>query len=323
MIATTGLELEGRGTGFARAVSDVRWSEPCLAWHRGSRARATGPPLNMSDLYRHPKEYDLEHLGDREDIEFYVSLVQRLRPRKLLELGCGTGRITLPLTEQGAQLGFEVIGLDSQAEMLQKAANRRLESPPQIRERLSLIRGDMRTWSAQATFDLIVIPCSSISHLLTLQDQLAVWRQSRRNLEAGGRFLVEVTMPNMAIFADSFNVPSRALVEIDVDKRDESDGVRLVRRKTSRYLSHEQCAETRFLYEKYRDGRAVDGYIDDFVGHVFFPRELQLLFMHTGFEIEQTFGDYRGGPLKPNSPLIIMIGKVPANDTETNLVRSD
>jgi SAM-dependent methyltransferase len=277
----------------------------------------------MSDLYRHPDEYDLEHLGDSEDVEFYVSLVRKLRPQRVLELGCGTGRITLPLAEQGARLGFDVIGVDSQAEMLESANKRHLEAPPAVRERLRLIQADMRTWQSESAFDLIVIPCSSISHLLALKDQLAAWNQCRRNLTPGGRFLVEITMPNMAIFADSFNVPPRALVEIDVDKWDESDGVRFIRRKTSRYLSHEQCAQTRFLYEKYQNGRAVDGYIDDFVGHVFFPRELQLLFIHTGFEIEQTFGDYRGGPLKSNSPLIIMIGKMAGDDVVDNRSRRD
>lgn len=277
----------------------------------------------MSDLYRHPEEYDLEHLGDSEDVEFYVSLARRLQPRKVLELGCDTGRITLPLAERGAQLAFDVTGLDSQAEMLETAKKRLLEAPPKVRERLRLIQGDMRTWQSESAFDLIVIPCSSISHLLTLQDHLTVWNQCRRNLRPGGRFVVEITMPNMATFADSFNVPPRALVEIDVDKSDESDGVRFIRRKTSRYLSHEQCAQTRFLYEKYQNGRAIDGYIDDFAGHVFFPRELQLLFIHTGFEVEQTLGDYRGRPLKPNSPLIIMIGKLAGDDVADNRSRRD
>ncbi|HVB59145.1 MAG TPA: class I SAM-dependent methyltransferase [Candidatus Acidoferrales bacterium] len=201
----------------------------------------------MNQLYRHPEEYDPEHLGDCEDVEFYVSLVQKLQPRKVLELGCGTGRITLPLAEQGARLGFEVIGLDNQAEMLERAADRQLQARLEVRERLHLIRADMRAWRAESTFDPIVIPCWSISHLLTLQDQLAVWNQCRRNLRPGGRFLVEITMPNMAIFADSFRVPPRAVVEIDVDRQDESTKVRFVRRKTSRYLSHEQCAQMRFL----------------------------------------------------------------------------
>jgi SAM-dependent methyltransferase len=55
-------------------------------------------------------------LGDDEDVGFYLSLSRKLAPRKVLELGCGTGRITLPL----AQLGFDVVGLDNQSEMLQR-----------------------------------------------------------------------------------------------------------------------------------------------------------------------------------------------------------
>lgn len=259
----------------------------------------------MSDLYKHPEQYDREHLGDEEDIGFYTSLTRKLAPEKVLELACGTGRITLPL----AQIGVGVVGLDNQPAMLHKAEERRQQSSPEIRQRLVFIQGDMRTWSAPSDFDLILIPCSSISHILSLEDQLAVWKTCHDNLRPGGRFLVEINMPNMASFADSFSVPARAPVEIDIDNLDESDGTRLIRRKTTRYLSHEQLAQIRFMYEKYQHGRGVETFVDDFESHVFFPRELRLLFLHTGYEIEQTFGDYRGRPLRPDSRLIIMIGK--------------
>jgi hypothetical protein len=102
----------------------------------------------------------------------------------------------------------------------------------------------------------------------------------------------------MASFADSFSVPPRTPLEVDIDNIDESDGTRLIRRKTTRYLSHEQRAQIRFMYEKYQHGRAVESYIDDFACHVFFPRELRLLFSHTGYEVEETFGDYRGRALR-------------------------
>jgi SAM-dependent methyltransferase len=187
----------------------------------------------MSDLYKHPEEYDREHLGDDEDIGFYLSLTRRLAPRKVLELGCGTGRITLPL----AQLGFDVVGLDNQPEMLQKAEERRRHAPSEIRQRLQFIAGDMRTWSAGSDFDLILIPASSITHVLSLEDQLAVWKTCHDNLRPGGRLLVEATMPNMASFADSFGVPPRTPVEIDIDNIDESDGTRLIRGKTTRSIS--------------------------------------------------------------------------------------
>ena len=152
----------------------------------------------------------------------------------------------------------------------------------------------MRTFCAEPTVDLIVIPCSSISHLLELEDQIAVFKRCYENLTPGGRFIVEVTMPNLAAYADSFSVPPRTPLEIDLDRTDESDGTRLIRRKTTRYRSDRQLAEIRFLYEKYQHGRAVESYIDDFASHVFFPRELELLFIHAGFEIERTVGDYRG-----------------------------
>ncbi len=262
----------------------------------------------MSELYRHPEEYDREHLGDDEDVGFYVSLVHKLRPKRVLELGCGTGRITVPLARAGSRLDFDVVGLDRQPEMLSKARENRLDLPSDAQQRLDFIQGDMDTWTADIRFDLIVIPCSSISHVLRLEDQIAVWKSAHRNLGAGGRFMVEVTMPNMAAFADSFSVPPRTPLEIDVDNYDETDGTRLIRKKTTQYLSHEQRAQIRFLYEKYRHGRAVENYVDDFTSHVFFPRELNLLFIHCGFEVETTCGDYRGRPLQSDSPLIIMTG---------------
>jgi hypothetical protein len=104
----------------------------------------------------------------------------------------------------------------------------------------------MRTWSVGSDFDLILIPASSITHVLGLEDQLAVWKACHDNLRPGGRLLVEVTMPNMASFADSFSVPPRTPVEIDIDNIDESDGTRLIRRKTTRYVCHEQRAQIRF-----------------------------------------------------------------------------
>jgi SAM-dependent methyltransferase len=265
----------------------------------------------MSEIYRHPDEYDLEHLGDDEDIGFYVALLRKLRPRTILELGCGTGRITLPLAKAAARSDAEVVGLDSQPQMLEQAEQNRARIPSDVQPRVRFLAGDMRTFHLESKADLIVIPCASLTHVLELEDQIAVFRRCYENLNPGGRFIVEVTMPNMAAFADSFSVPPRTPIEIDLDRSDDSDGTRLIRRKTTRYLSDRQLAEIRFLYEKYQHGRAVESYIDDFASHVFFPRELALLFIHTGFEIERTLGDYRERPLAPNSPLIIMIGRRP------------
>lgn len=170
----------------------------------------------MSDIYKHPEEYDLEHRGDDEDTNFYLRLIGQLRPQRLLELGCGTRRITLPLARGRGRDCFQAVGLDSEAEMLAKAEQSRSRAEPEIRERLAYIRADMLAWQAETPFDLIIIPCGSLSHVLELDDQIRLFKQCYSNLRAGGRFAVEVPMPNLAAYADSFHLPPRMLEEIDL-----------------------------------------------------------------------------------------------------------
>ena len=266
----------------------------------------------MNELYRHPDEYDLEHVGDEEDVTFYVGLAKSMRPKSVLELACGTGRITVPLAEEGARSGFSVVGLDSEPTMLKQARDKARQASPHARKRLKLVQGDMRKWHGREPFNLIVVPCASISHLLELREQLDVWQRAFNNLAPGGRFVVEAVMPNFSAYADSFANPPRSLVEIDRDVTDEPRRIRLVRRRTASYLPYEQRAQILFLYEKYRRKSLVESYIDDFESHVYFPRELRLLFLHTGFEIEDFFGDYNRRPLRASSQLMIVIGRKPA-----------
>jgi SAM-dependent methyltransferase len=258
-------------------------------------------------IYQRPADYELEHEGNADDVEFFVALVRRLKPKRVLEVACGSGRVTQPLANLAAEEGFDMVGLDNAPEMLSEARRRHEDATPEVRDRLTLLEGDMRDWNAVEKFDLIVSPCGSMAHLLTLQDQLDAWKQAYHNLNGAGRFVVDVSMPRMAAYADSFQVPPRAILEIDRDVTDET-GNRLIRYRTTRYLPHEQRAKVRFIYDKFAAGLQSDHYISDFESHVYFPRELQLLFMHTGFSIEESYGDYRGRRLSSTSEHLIMIG---------------
>jgi len=73
----------------------------------------------------------------------------------------------------------------------------------------------------------------------------------------------------------------------------------------------EQRARIRFLYEKYRGKNGIERYIDDFESHVYFPRELQLIFMNAGFEIENIYGEYTRRQLRSVSRQMIMVGRKP------------
>lgn len=262
-------------------------------------------------IYQKPEDYDLEHVGDTGDIEFFVDLVTRLKPKRVLELACGNGRVTLPLAEAAASHGFALVGMELVPEMLQAAQQKREQAKPKVQKRLELVEGDMRTWKSKQLFDLIVTPCSSMCHLMTLEDQLAAWKQAYRNLAAGGRFVVDVTMPNLADYVDSFRSPPREIMEIDLDTYEEATQTRLIRYKTTRYFAHEQHAHIRYLYDKHI-GSAQPGHsLSDFHSHVYYPREMELLFLHTGFQVETVYGDYQGKPLHASSRQMIFVGVKP------------
>lgn len=262
-------------------------------------------------IYQRPHDYDLEHVGDTDDIAFFVSLLTRLQPTRVLEFACGNGRVTLPLAQTGASHNFDVVGLELVPEMLKAARNRQKEAEPATRERLTLVEGDMRHWRAEQPFDVILTPCSSVCHLLTIDDQIAAWNCAYQNLLPGGRFLVDVKMADLGSYADSLRSPPRELVEIDLDTFDAPTRTRLIRYKTTRYLAHEQRARIRFLYDKHVGEAQPERSISDYESHVYYPRELQLLFMHAGFEVETIYGDYLGRPLTASSPQMIFSGVKP------------
>jgi SAM-dependent methyltransferase len=260
-------------------------------------------------IYEHPHDYELEHEGEQDDVRFFRSLIGAYRPPRTVELGCGSGRVTIPLVRAAAHAGGDVIGIDQSETMLAACQARRQDLPDAIRRRLTLIRADILRWSVASPVELVVVPGSSIRHLLSLDDQLAFWRRAHDNLEPGGRLVVDVSMPNLPAYAESLRVPPRRVVELDLDASDRVSGERLVRYCTTEYVPHEQRARIRFVYDKFAPHAEPDPYLSDFDSHVYYPRELRLLFLHTGFVIDAVFGDYRRGPLHAASREMVVVGR--------------
>jgi SAM-dependent methyltransferase len=265
----------------------------------------------METIYERARDYDLEHEGDDEDVRFYQALLERLRPRRVLELASGSGRVTLPLAQFSATAGLDcaIVGLERSEAMLGEAERKLADSDAAVRRRVSFVRADMRDWRADRPFDLIVTPCSSLSHLLALEDQLAAWSRAHDNLVPGGRFVVDLTMPNLAAFAESMQTPPRTVLEVDVDTQDPCTGERLIRYKTTRYFPDQQRADVRFLYDKFVEGNRIEHYVSDFASHVYFPREIELLFRVAGFTVESRYGDYRMRAPRPTSRQLIVTGR--------------
>lgn len=127
-------------------------------------------------------------VGDRShdgDIDWYATRVRRLAA-PVLELACGTGRVTLAL----ARTGLRLAGLDLSEAMLRIA--RRKAAISGLQEQTEFVHGAMQDFSLGRRFDTICIPYASFSLLLTAREQSECLAAIRRHLEPGGRLLLDM-----------------------------------------------------------------------------------------------------------------------------------
>jgi SAM-dependent methyltransferase len=104
-----------------------------------------------------------------------------------LELGIGTGRIALPLSQRGVHLH----GID-----LSEAMVARLRAKPGA-DRIGVTIGDFATASVEGTFSVVYLVFNTIGNLTTQDEQVACFRNAAAHLEPGGCFVIEVDVPDL------------------------------------------------------------------------------------------------------------------------------
>ena len=139
-------------------------------------------------LYRDGRHYDIQHTHLIEDIAFYLQQAQQFGP-PILELACGTGRITIPIAQQG----FEIVGIDISESMLARAKEKteRQQLP------ITWHQGDIRTFDFKRKFKLIIFPFNAIAHLHDLPSIGACFKSVRDHLDDEGRFILDIFNPNL------------------------------------------------------------------------------------------------------------------------------
>jgi SAM-dependent methyltransferase len=130
--------------------------------------------------------YALTHRGTPGDTAFYARACAGVK--SVLELGAGYGRL-IPTLAQDRRF---VVGLDLDAELLAAARRSLRKLPRDVRRRVRLARGDMRSFDLGYRFDRVFLPYNGLYCLLTKRDALACLRAARAALQPGGRFAFDV-----------------------------------------------------------------------------------------------------------------------------------
>lgn len=128
--------------------------------------------------YDSPLIYDAEYGGYQDDFDLFLNLIDQ---GKVLDLACGTGRLTIPL----ARKGLHVTGLEISQPMLQRAQEKAAGLD------IKWLQGDITDFEIDTKFDLVTLAGNSFQALLTSEDQMKLLRCVRTHLKSTGLFIFD------------------------------------------------------------------------------------------------------------------------------------
>jgi SAM-dependent methyltransferase len=256
-------------------------------------------------VWNDPELYDLENADDPAfDVAYWSSLVSDMAPARMLELACGTGRLTVPL----ARLGVidELVGVDSSRPFLERLLDRLLGES--LQTRIEAVAGRMQEPPVSGPFDLVVIAFNSLAYLTGVEDRRSCLSSIRSLLAPGGAFAFDLVAPRYDFLAEALQ-PCPP-VRVDADHAAPDHGVRrFVRSYTDTYDASTQTLRSTNRYEIfYEDGR-VEHRIGDLDWHIYFPAELELLLEEAGFEVVERYGGYDRAPWGPASRRYLWVAR--------------
>jgi SAM-dependent methyltransferase len=203
----------------------------------------------------------------------------------VLELGCGTGRVLLPI----AALGIACVGVDASPAML---AALRAKNPP---SNLELVEARMETFDLGGRhFRLVTSPFRAFLHLLDVESQLAALANIRKHLAPGGVFAFDVFDPKLAWLT----APAEAE---RVDATFRRDGVEIRRFAKTRTDLATQIMEITFRFEPAEADGATTVRL-----RWFYRYELEHLLARAGFTEFTIYGGYDKRPWRPEGETIIL-----------------
>lgn len=234
------------------------------------------------------------------EFDFYRELAQAAQSiGPVLEVACGTGRISLDLAQQGRQ----VTGFDLSKEMLDIA---RQMSADIGNPRWEL--ADMRDFDLGERYGLVLIPGHSFQFMLTPADQLACLAAIRRHLLPGGRLVVHIDHQDLGWLGGLYKEKGGEFEKSREVPHPESGNPVIVYRAWQ-YEPSTQTASVSTLWEE-RDahGNLAQRWERDPVAlHCIFRFEMEHLLSRAGFKVQALYGDFGRSPLNDDSTEMVWV----------------
>jgi len=221
--------------------------------------------------------YDIDTREVKQiDIAFFCEMADA---GAVLELACGTGRVSLPMAENSAR----VHGLDLSPQMLDVFREKLAQVTPEIRERVTITEGNMADFALGEQFPLVIIPFRSFQGLTKDADIAGCLHCVKAHLAPGGRFVINCFNPKKKGMR-KWCYPEAVMWE--------RDGI-VGKHRGDKIDTKRQLIWPTIVYEF--NGQRIEEPLEL---RYWYPRQLKKLLRKAGFKIIAQYGDYKGGAFK-------------------------
>jgi SAM-dependent methyltransferase len=259
------------------------------------------PDEPCASPYDAPELYDLLFDSLDFDLAYWVETA-RTAGGPVLELGCGTGRVLLPV----AQAGIEIDGLDAAPAMIARLKTKAAAADLALRAEVA----DMRSFEMGRSYKLAFCAFNGFAHCETVADQLACLRATHRHLEPGGALVLHMSYPGPAYWAEP---EGRAVLEHEV-VRPGGGKVQMWDDRRKDVVSQRQDSAVE-IWELDVEDRPVAVHRFSTAQRWVYRFELELLFEAAGFSRWEFLGGFDGRPLRaPDDQMIAWAFKAPAGE---------
>ena len=251
--------------------------------------------LNNFEEYEDPILYDKENDAYMPEIPFLLKWAAK-KQGPIIDLACGTGRVTIPLAENG----HKVIGVDIHKGMLDEARKKTAELDLQI----EWIEQDCTKLNLHAKSNLIYSVGNSFQHFLTNEAQDELLSSVNNHLEVGGAFIFGTRFPSVE---ELLQPPTEEYWKMYTD-RETQQTVDVF--TISNYDSLDQIQQYTTI-RKYKDssGKIIEEKSTNIRLRYVFPKEMERLLHTHGFEIVHLYKDWNEAPITNDSYEMIYVCK--------------
>jgi len=249
----------------------------------------------MGELYDHVLPY-----AERTDMGFYVDEAVA-SGGSVLEVGCGTGRVLLPI----ARRGVSITGIDQSPAMLERCRLRLSGEQEDVQRRVTLHQADMRDFDLSETFALAIVPFRPLQHLLEIGDQLSTLRSIHRHLDPGGRLVFDLFNPDMSRLVAGATEEAGDTAEIALP-----DGSSFHRTwKITGIHKVEQISDSELIYYVTTPSGETERRVHAFQMRWYWRYEVEHLLERAGFALEKVYGNFDRSLLTDTSPEMIFVAE--------------